>query len=104
MRRLSSRRLSGDGDGTANPMDGLSNLADAMLVLAVGIMLALIIHWNVDISVPNTEQTEQSEQQIPIDPGDLQDQTDAASSDDMSHIGEIYYDEATGTYYAVMEE
>ena len=31
-------------------MNYLSNLSDAMLVLAVGIMLALIVHWNVDIS------------------------------------------------------
>lgn len=33
-----------------NPMDGLANLADVMLVLACGLMLALIINWNVDIS------------------------------------------------------
>lgn len=104
MRRLSSRRMNMDADSTANPMDGLGNLADAMLVLAVGIMLALIIHWNVDITVPEANSAEQTEQQIPIDPGDLQDQTDAAASEDMSHIGEIYYDEATGTYYAVMED
>ena len=104
MRRLSSRRITGDADSTANPMDGLGNLADAMLVLAVGIMLALIIHWNVDITVPETETQEPTEQQIPLDPNDLQEQTETASSDEMNHIGEIYYDEATGTYYAVMEE
>lgn len=33
-----------------NPMDGLANLADVMLVLACGLMLALIINWNVDIA------------------------------------------------------
>ncbi|MBR2779738.1 MAG: DUF2149 domain-containing protein [Firmicutes bacterium] len=104
MRRLSARRITGDADNTVNPMDGLGNLADAMLVLAVGIMLALIIHWNVDITIPETDTQEQTEQQIPLDPNDLQEQTETASSDDMSHIGEIYYDEATGTYYAVMEE
>lgn len=104
MRRLSSRRLKGEFQETANPMDGLGNLADAMLVLAVGIMLALIIHWNVDITIPDADTPEQTEQQIPIDPNDLQDASDTASSEDMSHIGEIYYDEATGTYYAVMEE
>ena len=51
MRRLSARSLcSRSDDAPVNPMDSIGNLADAMLVLAVGIMLALIINWNVDIS------------------------------------------------------
>ena len=51
MRSLSARSLrSRSDDAPVNPMDSISNLADAMLVLAVGIMLALIINWNVDIS------------------------------------------------------
>ena len=104
MRRLSGRRINSVTEETANPMDGLGNLADAMLVLAVGIMLALIIHWNVDITVPETDTTQQQEQQIAIDPNDLQNENTEANKEDMSHIGEIYYDEATGTYYAVMEE
>jgi len=29
--------------------NSLLNLSDAMLVLAVGIMLALVIHWNIDV-------------------------------------------------------
>ena len=53
MRRLSARSLRSRSDeAPVNPMDSISNLADAMLVLAVGIMLALIINWNVDISSP----------------------------------------------------
>lgn len=32
-----------------NPMDYLSNLSDVMLVLAVGMMLALVVAWNVDL-------------------------------------------------------
>ncbi len=51
MRRLGSGgRLSEGGSGdfgeNANPMDGIANLADVMLVLACGIMLALVIFWN----------------------------------------------------------
>jgi hypothetical protein len=38
-----------DAEGE-NPMDGVANLADVMLVLAVGIMLALVINWNIDVS------------------------------------------------------
>ncbi len=50
MKRLSDRKLSSQGEeDSVNPMDGLANLADVMLILAVGIMLALVINWNVDI-------------------------------------------------------
>jgi hypothetical protein len=38
------------GDDGLNPMDGVANLADVMLVLAVGIMLALVINWNIDVT------------------------------------------------------
>ena len=34
-------------DEGVNPMDGVSNMSDAMLVLAVGIMLALVINWKI---------------------------------------------------------
>ena len=57
MTRLSGKSLrSRHDDAPVNPMDSVSNLADAMLVLAVGIMLALIINWNVDISGAKTAQ------------------------------------------------
>ena len=39
-----------DDEEDVNPMNYCSNLSDAMLVLAVGIMLALVMAWNVDIS------------------------------------------------------
>ena len=33
-----------------SPMEGLANLADLMLVLACGLMLSLVISWNVDLA------------------------------------------------------
>ena len=33
-----------------SPMEGVGNMADAMLVFACGLLLALIISWNVDVS------------------------------------------------------
>lgn len=32
-----------------NPMEGTVNIVDAMLVFACGLMLSLIINWNVDV-------------------------------------------------------
>ena len=40
-----------------NPMDSTGNLADVMLVFACGLLLALIINWNVDVSA-QTEHVE----------------------------------------------
>ena len=107
MNRLSSRRIrAGSIDNTVNPMDGLGNLADAMLVLAVGIMLALIINWKVDITTfgVETPETEETEEQIAIDAGDLQDPAEQPDETDMQRVGALYFDEATGSYYAVMGE
>ena len=33
-----------------SPMEGVGNMADAMLVFACGILLALIMSWNIDVS------------------------------------------------------
>ena len=90
MRRLSARSLcSRSDDAPVNPMDSISNLADAMLVLAVGIMLALIINWNVDIS--SAGQTADT----PADPAI------SFVQDDLTEMGKVYYDKETGTYYIV---
>ena len=37
-------------------MDGMANLADVMLVFACGLILALIINWNVDVSSVASKQ------------------------------------------------
>lgn len=33
-----------------NPLDGVINIVDAMLVFACGLMLALIINWDLDLN------------------------------------------------------
>ena len=98
MRRLSARSLrSRSDDAPVNPMDSISNLADAMLVLAVGIMLALIINWNVDIS--SAGQTADT----PADPAIsfVQDDLTESQSSAGTEMGKVYYDKETGTYYIV---
>ena len=106
MRRLSDRRLSLEGDSPANPMEGLGNLADAMLVLAVGIMLALILNWKVDISTPGAPAAQAPEDHTQTTVLDESALTDAAEQEmdpeDLQRIGGLYYDEETGLYYAVM--
>ncbi len=44
----SRRRLRTTED--VNPLEGAVNIVDAMLVFACGLMLALVINWNVDLA------------------------------------------------------
>ena len=99
MRRLSARSLrSRSDDASVNPMDYISNLADAMLVLAVGIMLALIINWNVDISSAGQTADAPADPAISFEQDDL---TESQSSAGTIEMGKVYYDKETGTYYIV---
>ena len=52
LRRSGSGRLRTDQKPKEdiNPMNSVGNLVDAMLVLAVGIMLALIVSWNLNLT------------------------------------------------------
>ena len=102
MLRLRQKRIREEEAGV-NPMDGLGNLADAMLVLAVGIMLALIINWKVDITaVTQVTEPEPEPEQIPISREDLQDTpADILDEEALKRVGALYYDEETGTYYAI---
>ena len=103
MTRLRARRMRSE-DSPVNPMDGLGNLADAMLVLAVGIMLALILNWKLDITTISAE-TQPETEQIPIEESELNDADKQTLDEDaMQRVGALYYDEETGMYYAVMGE
>lgn len=88
-----------------NPMDGLSNLSDAMLILAVGIMLALILNWNVDISaVRGGETTADTEEALAFTEEDFTQTEETAGEGDLQRLGAVYYDAASGTYYIIEEE
>lgn len=97
--RRSQRGLRSSRGEDVNPMNYLTNLADAMLVLAVGIMVALVLHWNV--------QLQSAEMQ------DDADQTESFKQDEMqgaekvpesaAPAGEVFYDAETDTYYFVRE-
>jgi hypothetical protein len=72
-------------------LDGVANLADIMLVLAVGIMLALVINWNIDLTglVSRMESVESA--------GDTE--VDENRMQEMEV--QVYQDTETGKYYVV---
>ena len=102
MTRLRARRMRTE-DTAVNPMDGLGNLADAMLVLAVGIMLALVLNWKLDLTAVSAEP-ETTEAPIEISEDDMQSTSEELDANALQKVGALYYDEATGTYYAITGE
>ncbi|MDR0886039.1 MAG: DUF2149 domain-containing protein [Clostridiales Family XIII bacterium] len=87
-----------------NPMEGAVNIVDAMLVFACGLMLSLVIYWNVDI---------QNKELVPVSRGqevsgiestqeDLQGSIDGEGQ--YEKMGTVYVDPKTGKMYMVNED
>lgn len=90
-----------------NPMHYVSNLSDAMLVLAVGIMVALVTAWNVDISTGEyTSSSTPTAVEIEEDVESLETSSekteDSMTVEDfgLTEYGRVYVDE-NGNYYVV---
>ncbi len=81
-----------------NPMESTSSIADVMLVLAVGMMLAVVINWNVDINT-NTVHEIQDPETVGSDQI-----TDKGDKENLVEKGVVYYDEDTGKYYVQVDE
>jgi hypothetical protein len=86
-----------------NPMHYLPNLPDVMLVLAVALLVALISHWNVDVTTGAVGGLDPARMQ-PVQ-GDLSDGGQAASlaGDQYKEVGTVYQDIATGEMYLLSE-
>lgn len=98
-----------DDANEANPMDGVSNMSDCMLVLAVGIMLAVVINWKVDIrvaySAKNTEKVNE-EDLLELNDENTQSSNNVSYEDLESKYkksGIVYTDVNTGKSYVVIE-
>ena len=85
-----------------SPMEGVGNMADAMLVFACGILLALIISWNVDVSEKG-EITKAPETKYEIQ-GMENNNTETMEEDkNLQEMGKVYKDPDTGKYYVIEE-
>lgn len=103
------RTISNKPKEDINPMNQVANLVDAMLVLAVGIMLALIVSWNLNLSsngkVEDAKKSQKQQEAVTsFTEDDLESVQDEKEKEekDLKKKGEVYYDEQTGTYY-IME-
>lgn len=101
IRRQSSRME----EEEVNPMASVANLVDAMLVLAVGIMLALINSWNLNISQNGqvTEKVDKKDAVSSFSDKDL-DKTKESDSSGLEKQGTVYYDKVTDRYYIIASD
>ena len=102
VRRSRKRRTRYSGGEDVNPMSYISNLSDVMLILAVGIMLALILHWNVEIETKQEAAETQGKESVSYSDEDLQNMDEMP--EDAQKMGNVYYDAKTGKYYYKINE
>ena len=85
-------------DENSNPLESLTNLFDVMLVFACGLMVALIISLNVDVSRMNQAVIEYK------DTGGGKATVEESDGVSMEEIGTVYRDPQTGKTYILDDE
>ena len=83
-----------------DPLSSLANIGDIMLVFACGLMVALIMAWNIDLNVTKLDQTTKTEVE------EMTTIEDLLSGAGQSYIerGTAYQDPVTGDWYVVEQE
>ena len=89
VRRKNARRQRVEED----PMAGTSNLVDAMLVIAVGFLVFVIISWNMTAMVSEDATPQQMMQGEVLDEAP---DTSNSSGQGYTEMGKVYKDPATG--------
>jgi hypothetical protein len=104
-RHKSGKRL--DKGEEEDPMAGAANLVDAMLVIAVGLLVFLVISWNMQSIVFNDDLTQEQRQKMmqdmqqvtELDQGqELNETPDVSNSSGKGYteMGKVYRDSDTG--------
>ena len=81
-----------------NPMENLANLTDAMLLLAVGIMVALIMHWNLNVYTTQLSKKQELSDNVKQSVAES-----VQNGSGMQELGKVYKDPKTGKMYMVQE-
>ena len=84
-------------DDDFSPMEGVGNMADAMLVFACGILLALIISWNVEIS-ERGEINRDAGLKYEVDNIGQEATETIDPAEGLEEMGTVYRDPETGKY------
>lgn len=82
-----------------NPLEGTINIVDAMLVFACGLMLALAIHWNVDLGLGQRVNLQQGQEVTDVP--EIRDDLIETQGEGRLYerMGTVYKDPATGQLF-----
>ena len=86
-----------------DPMSGTSNLVDAMLVFACGLLLALVVKYDVPLNSDLTQATQTGDMTQIENPEELTDSTEDGGKG-YEEVGVTYRDPDTGQLYVKVEE
>lgn len=100
-------------EGEEDPMAGTSNLVDAMLVIAVGLLIFVVISMNMqsvvfndDSQNPQNQAIRDSQQTTEVSEGQVLNETpdtSESSGQGYTEMGKVYKDPSTGKLIMVEE-
>lgn len=86
-------------DDMVNPLEFVANLADVMLVFACGLMISVIMFWNVDVN----HATQVVSKENLVEAGDMEKALENGNlSSKYKSKGIAYEDPKTGKMYIIM--
>ena len=91
-------------DDNMNPMEGTINIVDAMLVFACGLMLSLVIYWNVDLRSGDLTPVSQGAEVSSAEQLENRINEDPAEAGGLEEVGKVYRDPVTGKLYLAESE
>lgn len=89
-----------------NPLEGAINIVDAMLVFACGLMLALVLNWNVDLTARGDRINLDRGQELTEEP-DIRDdlvESEEGRGRPYQKMGTVYKDPATGKLFMLTNQ
>ena len=100
--RGSGLRSSGMKDDNFEPMASVGNIADAMLVFAVSLMMAVLTYWQLDLP----QVTEVIEESEITEVGEMENMVDdfTGGGSKYAELGKVYMDPQTGKMYMLTED
>lgn len=99
----SSRRFGAAEE--VNPLEGAVNIVDAMLVFACGLMLSLVIYWNVDLGQKGERLELKQGQEVSQSPEIRNNLVETQNQGNLyEKLGTVYKDPDTGRLFMLTEE
>ena len=92
-------RSRGAAEEDVNPNAYLTNIADCMMALVLGFLVAIVARYGLDLQAP-VEEEDEGMTGIEVN---LDADGDGQIDDAYQQRGTVYYDEQTGNYYFVEE-